>query len=240
MHIDTEHNFPELIAFRDQRVAQLKERLIVRSVGGRHQTRDSQTYPRRNQQKSITNSYSFKGNRRIQIRLCHCGARRDEEKARAKERIFSFRDAFGQWDPKKQRPELWNTYNTRIHTGEHIRAFPISNWTELDIWEYIEQEKLDVPSIYFSHTRDVVRRDNQWLPVSDLLPLKDGEKVHTLQVRVRTIGDISCTGCVESNATTVTQIIEEISGARVTERGSRADDKHSETSMEDRKREGYF
>jgi sulfate adenylyltransferase subunit 2 len=168
------------------------------------------------------------------------GARRDEEKARAKERVFSFRDAFGQWDPKNQRPELWNLYNARINPGEHMRVFPLSNWTELDVWQYIDKEKLEIPSIYFTHQRDVVRRDGQWLPVSPLLQPKPREEVKTLGVRVRTIGDITCTGCVESPAANVPQIIEEIAAAKVTERGSRADDKRSDTSMEDRKREGYF
>ncbi|MBL4889197.1 MAG: sulfate adenylyltransferase subunit CysD, partial [Candidatus Lindowbacteria bacterium] len=164
----------------------------------------------------------------------------DEEKARAKERIFSFRDAFGQWEPKNQRPELWSLYNTRLNHGENMRVFPLSNWTETNIWEYIGQEKLEIPSIYFTHKRSVVRRDNQWLPVSEFLSLKPNEEVRELDVRVRTIGDIFCTGCVESDADNIDKIITEISAARVTERGSRADDKRSEAAMEDRKKEGYF
>ena len=168
------------------------------------------------------------------------GARRDEEKARAKERIFSFRDAFGQWDPKNQRPELWNTYNGRLNRGENMRIFPLSNWTETDVWEYIGREKLEIPAIYFSHLRKVFRQDGQWIPVSELSEIPDGTEVKELNVRVRTIGDITCTGCVESEASTIDEIITEISAARVTERGSRADDKVSEAAMEDRKKEGYF
>jgi sulfate adenylyltransferase subunit 2 len=168
------------------------------------------------------------------------GARRDEEKARAKERFFSFRDSFGQWDPKNQRPEIWNLYNARVNPGENMRVFPLSNWTEMDVWEYIRQEKLDVPTIYFSHKRQCVRRNGQWLPVTDLLPPTPKEKVQELVVRVRTIGDIISTGMVESPADSVDDIIAEIAAARVTERGSRADDKASEAAMEDRKKAGYF
>jgi sulfate adenylyltransferase subunit 2 len=168
------------------------------------------------------------------------GARRDEEKARAKERFFSFRDAFGQWDPKNQRPEIWNIYNARINPGENMRVFPLSNWTEMDIWEYIKRERLEVPTIYFSHRRPAVRRGGQWLPVTDILPPKEKEEVKELVVRVRTIGDIISTGLVESPANTVDDIIAEIAAARVTERGSRADDKASEAAMEDRKKQGYF
>ena len=171
---------------------------------------------------------------------CIGGARRDEEKARAKERFFSYRDSFGQWDPKNQRPEIWNLYNGRLNPGENMRVFPLSNWTEMDVWEYIRREKLEVPSIYFSHTRQCVRRGGQWLPVNTLVPPKPNEEVRELVVRVRTIGDIISTGCVESPATTVDDIIAEIAAARVTERGSRADDKSSEAAMEDRKKAGYF
>jgi sulfate adenylyltransferase subunit 2 len=171
---------------------------------------------------------------------CIGGARRDEEKARAKERFFSFRDAFGQWDPKNQRPEIWNLYNARLNPGENMRVFPLSNWTEMDVWEYIRRERLEVPSIYFSHRRRCVRRGGQWLPANDLVPPKPGEDVRELTVRVRTIGDIISTGCVESPASTVDDIIAEIAAARVTERGSRADDKASEAAMEDRKKAGYF
>jgi sulfate adenylyltransferase subunit 2 len=171
---------------------------------------------------------------------CIGGARRDEEKARAKERFFSFRDSFGQWDPKNQRPEIWNLFNARLNPGENMRVFPLSNWTEMDVWEYIRREKLEVPSIYFSHRRQSVRRGGQWLPVNDLVPPKRHEEVRELVVRVRTIGDIISTGLVESPAETVDDIITEIAAARVTERGSRADDKTSEAAMEDRKKAGYF
>jgi sulfate adenylyltransferase subunit 2 len=168
------------------------------------------------------------------------GARRDEEKARAKERFFSFRDSFGQWDPKNQRPEIWNVYNGRLNAGEHMRVFPLSNWTEMDVWEYIKREKLEVPSIYFSHKRQCVRRGGQWVPVTNLMPPKPNEEVRELVVRVRTIGDIISTGMIESPANTFDDIIEEVAAARVTERGSRADDKASEAAMEDRKKAGYF
>jgi sulfate adenylyltransferase subunit 2 len=171
---------------------------------------------------------------------CFGGARRDEEKARAKERIFSFRDEFGQWDPKNQRPELWNLYNGRINQGQNIRVFPISNWTEIDVWQYIQREELEIPSIYFSHDRDVFRRDNQWLSNSQYLPLRHGETLKTMRIRFRTVGDMVCTGAIPSNASTIAEIIDEISTFRVSERGGRADDKFSETAMEDRKREGYF
>lgn len=240
LNIDTGHNFPELLEFRDSRAAELGARLIVRTVEDAIQ-------------KGI--AVPVKGvvsRNRLQIPTLlaaieefgfDCaigGARRDEEKARAKERFFSFRDEFGQWDPKAQRPELWNLYNTRVQRGEHMRVFPLSNWTEMDVWEYIRREKLAIPSIYYSHERDVVRRDGQWLPVNDIEPLKPGEKAERKRVRVRTIGDIMCTGCIESSADTVEDIIVEIAAARVTERGSRADDKTSEAAMEDRKKEGYF
>ena len=168
------------------------------------------------------------------------GARRDEEKARAKERIFSFRDEFGQWDPRNQRPELWNIYNTRISSGQHIRVFPLSNWTEMDVWQYIEKEKLELPSIYFSHEREVFQRDGLWLTASDLLPLNRGEITQNKSVRFRTVGDVVCTAAIESTAKNVSEVIKEISVLNVTERGTRADDKTSETAMEDRKREGYF
>jgi sulfate adenylyltransferase subunit 2 len=168
------------------------------------------------------------------------GARRDEEKARAKERVFSFRDKFGQWDPRNQRPELWNIYNTSINPGEHMRVFPLSNWTEKDIWQYIARERLEVPSIYFAHEREVVERGGQLFPVNEFLPLKARESTSIRQVRMRTVGDMTCTGCHESSANSVEEIIRELALMRVTERGGRADDKRSETAMEDRKREGYF
>jgi len=240
MHIDTGHNFPELIDFRDRRAAELGEKLIVRTVEDALARGIARQTPGETSRNRLQTPTLLAAIEEFKFDCALGGARRDEEKARAKERVFSFRDAFGQWDPKNQRPELWNVYNGRINPGEHMRVFPLSNWTELDIWQYIERENLEIPSIYFSHEREVVRRDGQWLPVSDLLLKKPGEQSHRLNVRVRTIGDISCTGCVESSAVTIEDIINEIAAAKVTERGSRADDKRSETAMEDRKREGYF
>lgn len=240
LNIDTGHNFPELIEFRDRRAEELKAKLIVRHVEDAIRDGIAQPVPGETSRNRLQIPTLLAAIEEFRFDCAIGGARRDEEKSRAKERIFSFRDAFGQWDPKNQRPELWNVYNARIHPGEHMRIFPLSNWTEMDVWQYIAREKLDLPTIYFTHPREVVRRDNQWLPVSDLLPLKKNEKTHTLNVRVRTIGDISCTGCIESPADSVEDIIEEISIARVTERGSRADDKRSEAAMEDRKKEGYF
>lgn len=240
LHIDTGHNFPELIDFRDRRAAQLGEKLIVRTVEDALRQGIARETPGETSRNRLQTPTLLAALEEFKFDCAIGGARRDEEKARAKERIFSFRDAFGQWDPKNQRPEIWNLYNARINPGEHMRVFPLSNWTELDVWQYINQEKLEIPSIYFSHRRRVVRRDGQWLPVSDLLTPKPGEPVRELDVRVRTIGDISCTGCVESPARTVDDIIAEIAAAKVTERGSRADDKRSDTAMEDRKREGYF
>ena len=240
MHIDTGHNFPELIDFRDRRAAQLGERLIVRTVEDAIKRGIAREVPGESSRNRLQTPTLLSALEEFKFDCAIGGARRDEEKARAKERIFSFRDEFGQWDPKNQRPELWNLYNARINPGEHMRVFPLSNWTELDIWQYIDHEKLEIPSIYFTHNREVVRRDGQWIPVSPLITLKKNDQPQRLNVRVRTIGDISCTGCVESVASTVQDIITEIAAARVTERGSRADDKRSETSMEDRKREGYF
>jgi sulfate adenylyltransferase subunit 2 len=240
LHIDTEHNFPEVIAFRDKRAAELGERLIVRSVqdsinNGRVKLRHENES--RNVMQTVTLLDAIQ---EFGFDACFGGARRDEEKARAKERIFSFRDEFGQWDPKNQRPELWDLYNTRVHPGEHMRVFPLSNWTEMDIWQYIAQEKLEVPIIYYAHKRDVVWRGG-WLPVSHLVQPKEGEEVKNLMVRFRTVGDMSCTCPVESSATTPEQIIEETAATRITERGAtRMDDRTSEVSMELRKREGYF
>jgi sulfate adenylyltransferase subunit 2 len=240
MHIDTGHNFPELIDFRDRRVKQLGERLIVRTVEDAIKNGIAHETPGESSRNRLQTPTLLAALEEHKFDCAIGGARRDEEKARAKERIFSFRDGFGQWDPKNQRPELWNLYNARINPGEHMRVFPLSNWTELDIWQYIDQEGLEIPSIYFSHKREVVRRGGQWLPVSPLITIKPKEQTHLLDVRVRTIGDISCTGCIESTAGRVADIVAEIAAARVTERGSRADDKRSETAMEDRKREGYF
>ena len=240
LHIDTGHNFPELIEFRDRRAEELGANLIVRTVDDALEKGIAVQTPGETSRNRLQIPTLLAALEEFKFDCAFGGARRDEEKARAKERILSFRDAFGQWDPKNQRPELWALYNARMNPGEHMRAFPLSNWTEADVWRYIEREELEIPSIYFSHRRKVVRRDEQWLPVSDLLPLKENEEPAELDVRVRTIGDISCTGCVESNASTIHDIIEEISAARVTERGSRADDKRSEAAMEDRKKEGYF
>ncbi|MEK6596377.1 MAG: sulfate adenylyltransferase subunit CysD [Pseudomonadota bacterium] len=241
MHIDTEHNFPEVIEFRDQRVKELGERLIVRSMEdsikkGRVVLRSENQS--RNAFQSVTLLDAIA---EFKFDACIGGARRDEEKARAKERIFSFRDEFGQWDPKNQRPELWDIYNTRTHPGENIRVFPISNWTELDVWEYIAREKLEVPRIYFAHQRAVIRRAAGLLPVSHLVQPQEGEKMEQMIVRFRTVGDMSCTCPVESDAANVEEIIAETAMTRITERGAtRMDDQTSDASMELRKKEGYF
>lgn len=242
VHIDTGHNFAEVIAFRDRRVAELNERLIVGSVEDsiqrgtvrlRHPQTDS-----RNAAQAVTLLETISAH---QFDACIGGARRDEEKARAKERIFSFRDEFGHWNPKAQRPELWDLYNTRVHPGENMRVFPISNWTELDIWQYVGRENLALPSIYFAHQRQVVPRNRMLVPVTQLTPVRDGETVETRMVRFRTVGDISCTCPVASEATTVDAIIAETAITQITERGAtRADDQTSEASMEKRKKEGYF
>jgi sulfate adenylyltransferase subunit 2 len=241
LHIDTGHNFPEVIAFRDYRAAQLGERLIVRSVeesikkGRVVQRTPDQS---RNALQSITLLDAIA---EFGFDACLGGARRDEEKARAKERIFSFRDEFGQWDPRHQRPELWDLYNTRVHTGENIRVFPISNWTELDVWQYIARERLEVPSIYLTHQRPVVRRNGNIVPISELVLPTDMEVTESLSVRFRTVGDMTCTCPVESRAATIEEIIAETAIVRITERGAtRMDDQTSESSMELRKKEGYF
>ena len=240
LNVDTGHHFPELNAFRDRRAAQLQARLIVRRVEdaitrGIAIPADGEISRNRLQIPTLLAAIEEFG-----FDCCIGGARRDEEKARAKERFFSFRDSFGQWDPKNQRPEIWNLYNARLNPGENMRVFPLSNWTEMDVWEYIRRERLEVPSIYFSHRRDCVRRGGQWLPVNDLTPPKPGEEVRELSVRVRTIGDIISTGLLESRAGNVDDIIAEVAAARVTERGARADDRASEAAMEDRKKAGYF
>lgn len=240
VHVDTEHNFPELIAYRDKRAAELGATLIVRSVGEAIKSGIAREIPGETSRNILQIPTLLAAIEEFKFDALLGGARRDEEKARAKERIFSFRDSFGQWDPKNQRPELWNLYNAKIQPGEHMRIFPLSNWTEMDVWQYIRAEKLEIPSIYFSHMREVVRRDGQWLPVSDMLTMKKGDHAEHRKVRVRTIGDISCTGCIDSDASTIDQIIAEVAAARVTERGGRADDRRSEAAMEDRKKEGYF
>jgi sulfate adenylyltransferase subunit 2 len=242
MHVDTGHNFPEVIEYRDRRVAEMDERLIVASV---QESIDKgrvveETGPRasRNRLQTITLLDALEEHG---FDAAIGGARRDEEKARAKERVFSFRDDFGQWDPKAQRPELWNLFNGRIRKGEGVRVFPLSNWTELDVWQYIEEEKLEVPSIYFAHEREVFRRDGMLLAVSPHVQLMDGEEAFETSVRYRTVGDMSCTGGVESTAGTLHDVVAEIAATRITERGeTRADDRVTEAAMEDRKKEGYF
>ena len=242
MHIDTGHNFPEALEFRDRRVAELGERLIVASVQesiDKGRVAD-ETGPRASRNRAQTTTL-LDAIEEHGFDACFGGARRDEEKARAKERMLSFRDEFGQWDPKSQRPELWNLFNARIRKGEHLRAFPLSNWTELDVWEYIARESLEVPSIYFSHRREVFERDGMLLAVSPFASLLPDEEPYEATVRYRTVGDMSCTGAVESTASNIAEIIEEIAVSRITERGAtRADDKFSEAAMEDRKKEGYF
>ena len=240
MHIDTEHNFPEVIEFRDRRAKELNEELIVRSVGDAIEKGIAQQTPGEISRNRLQIPTLLSALEEHKFQAAIGGARRDEEKARAKERIFSFRDEFGGWDPKNQRPELWNVYNARINAGENIRVFPLSNWTELDVWQYIDREKIEVPSIYFTHERDVVVREGQLIACSELTPLKDGEKPMKKSVRVRTVGDIFCTGMVESEARSTGDIITEIARAQVSERGARFDDKVSEAAMEDRKKEGYF
>jgi sulfate adenylyltransferase subunit 2 len=242
LHIDTGENFPEAIEFRDRRVKELGERLIVAKV---QDTIDAgrvieETGPRasRNRLQTTTLLDAIAAGR---FDAAIGGARRDEERARAKERIFSFRDDFGQWDPKHQRPELWNLYNTRIRPGEHVRVFPLSNWTELDVWEYIQDENLEVPSIYFSHTRPTFNRDGMLYAYREGQQLLPGETPTPATVRYRTVGDMTCTGAIRSTATTIPQIVQEIAATRITERGeTRADDKTSEPAMEDRKKAGYF
>jgi sulfate adenylyltransferase subunit 2 len=241
MHIDTGHNFDEVIAFRDARAAELGERLIVRSVEDsmrRGTVRLRSATESRNAAQSVTLLEAIE---EFGFDAAIGGARRDEEKARAKERVFSFRDEFGQWDPRSQRPELWNLYNTRVHPREHMRVFPISNWTELDVWQYIARERLAVPSIYYAHRREVVRRKGLLVPVTPVTPPRAGETIETISVRFRTVGDISCTCPVESTAASPAAIIVETAATTITERGAtRMDDQTSDASMERRKKEGYF
>jgi len=242
MHVDTGHNFKEVIEFRDRRVAELGARLIVASVQEAIDAgRVVEEKGRRASRNRLQTVPLLDAIEEHQFDAVFGGARRDEEKARAKERVFSFRDEFGQWDPKNQRPELWNLYNARIRKGEHIRVFPLSNWTELDVWDYIRREGIEIPSIYFAHTRKVFERDGMLLPDCDVVQRGDDEPLFEAMVRYRTVGDMTCTGAVPSTATTVEEIIEEIAATRITERGAtRADDRTSEAAMEDRKREGYF
>ena len=241
MHIDTGHNFPETMKFRDDLVEEMGVQLLVGSVQeaidkkrvveekGKNATRNSL------QITTLLDAIEFN-----KVECAIGGGRRDEEKARAKERFFSHRDDFGQWTPKNQRPELWSLYNGRMQEGENFRAFPISNWTEMDIWNYIKRENIDIPSLYFAHNRDVVFRNGSWIPVSEFLMIQENEKIVNKKIRFRTLGDITITGGVESNADTLASIVEEVSALRETERGNRADDKRSESAMEDRKKQGYF
>jgi len=241
MHVDTGHNFPETIEFRDTLVEKLEATLIVSSVekaiqDGRVDEEKGQNASRNALQTvALLDSLEEGG-----YDAALGGARRDEEKARAKERFFSHRDEFGQWDPKNQRPELWNIFNGRKEHGEHFRVFPLSNWTEMDIWQYIKAEKIELPTLYFAHEREVVVRNGVILAVSEFVKPREGETVEVRKVRFRTMGDATITGAVESDADTVDKIIEEVAAARITERGGRADDKRSETAMEDRKKQGYF
>jgi sulfate adenylyltransferase subunit 2 len=242
MHVDTGHNFPEVIEFRDRMIERLGERLVVASVEEsiRQGRVVEETGPRasRNRLQTVTLLDAIVEH---QFDAAFGGARRDEERARAKERIFSFRDEAGQWDPKSQRPELWSLYNGRHRKGEHVRVFPISNWTELDVWQYIAEEELEIPSIYFAHERQVFKRDGMLYAVSPYIQLIDGEEPFETSVRYRTVGDMSCTGAVESHAKSLKAVVEEIAATRITERGeTRADDRVSEAAMEDRKRGGYF
>ena len=242
VHIDTGHNFKEALDYRDKMVAGLGERLIVRSVeetiSAKNLAVPKGKFPSRNALQTFTLLDTIE---EFQFDACIGGARRDEEKARAKERIFSVRDEFGQWNPKLQRPELWNTYNGRIHKGENVRVFPISNWTELDIWNYIRNEKIELPSIYFSHNRDVIEHQGQLVAISDFMQLDEDDKVISKRVRYRTVGDMTCTAAVESTASNIEDIITEIIATKTSERGeTRIDDQVSEAAMEDRKKSGYF
>ncbi len=241
LHIDTGHNFPETIQFRDKMVEEIGANLIVRNVqdsidSGRAKEEKGPNASR-NMLQTITLLDALE---ELKVDAAMGGARRDEEKARAKERFFSHRDEFGQWDPKNQRPELWMLLNGRKHQGEHFRVFPLSNWTEMDVWMYIAMEKIDIPNIYFTHQREIVKRDGMLLANSDYITVRETEKAEMMTVRFRTIGDMTCTGAVLSPANSLQQIIEEVAASKTTERGTRSDDKRSETAMEDRKKAGYF
>ena len=242
VHIDTGHNFPEALQFRDYLAEQIGEKLIVRhvedTIKAKRLTEQKGKFASRNQLQTYTLLDTIE---EFGFDACIGGARRDEEKARAKERIFSVRDEFGQWDPKRQRPELWNTYNGKIHKGENVRAFPISNWTELDVWNYIRREKIELPSIYFAHDREVLEYEGQYVAISDFIRIDETDVIVQKKVRYRTVGDMTCTAAVASNASTIEDIISEIIATKTSERGeTRIDDKVSEAAMEDRKKNGYF
>ena len=240
MHVDTGHNFAEVLTYRDRRVAELGLQLVVASVPEALES-GLVVEPATGMRNRIQTPVLLDAVEKYRFDALFGGARRDEEKARAKERIFSFRDEFGQWDPKNQRPELWSLYNARVEPGESIRVFPLSNWTELDIWHYIARETIELPTVYFAHDRDVVERDGMLYAVNEFLAARDGEMVQTRRVRYRTVGDATCTAAVASDADTVDEVIAEVAATRITERGAtRGDDKLSEAAMEDRKREGYF
>ena len=241
LHIDTGHNFPETLEYRDALVAQYNLKLDVASVQEAIDNGEITEEKGFNASRNLLQTHALlKALELGKFDAAMGGGRRDEEKARAKERFFSHRDEFGQWDPKNQRPELWNLFNANMHMGEHFRVFPISNWTELDVWQYLAEEKVPLPSLYFSHERNVFERDGMLLADSEYIPRRDDETVFTEQVRCRTIGDMTCTGVWRSTAQTVEEIIAEVATSRITERGGRADDKRSETAMEDRKKQGYF
>ncbi|MCK5441617.1 MAG: sulfate adenylyltransferase subunit CysD [Maribacter sp.] len=241
LHVDTGHNFPETIKFRNDLSKELGLELLVgsvqKSIDQGRVTEEKGKHATRNALQITTLLDTIEENK---IDCAIGGGRRDEEKARAKERFFSHRDEFGQWDPKNQRPELWNIFNGKHFEGEHFRAFPISNWTEMDVWNYIKKEQIEIPSLYYAHERKVVWRSNSWIPYSEFLVLGENEKVHSKKIRFRTLGDITITGGIESDADTLEKIVDEVAAMRNTERGNRSDDKRSETAMEDRKRQGYF
>lgn len=241
MHVDTGHNFPETMQFRDDLVSELGVQLIVGSVQESIDTgRVAEEKGKNATRNALQITTLLDAIEKNKVDCAIGGGRRDEEKARAKERFFSHRDEFGQWDPKNQRPELWNLLNGKHFEGEHFRAFPISNWTEMDVWNYLSREKIAIPSLYLAHQREVVWRNNTWIPNSEFLKLEPNEQVVTKKIRFRTLGDITITGGIESDADTMEKIVEEVSTMRQTERGNRSDDKRSETAMEDRKKEGYF
>ncbi|MBX7057339.1 MAG: sulfate adenylyltransferase subunit CysD [Leptospirales bacterium] len=241
LHIDTGHNFPEALEFRDALVRESGARLLVRlvqaSIDRGTAREEAGKFPSRNAIQAVTLLEAIE---ELRLDCCLGGGRRDEEKARAKERVFSVRNEFGEWDPKLQRPELWSNYNGRVHPGENVRVFPLSNWTELDVWMYIQREGIAVPSLYFTHKRQVIRRDGQLFPISEFVRIDPGDEVEERSVRFRTVGDMTCTAAVESNAQDLDDIIRENLSSGITERGARLDDRRSETAMEDRKRSGYF